>query len=57
MAKVALSRDHTQMFVEMSPHVWVNDFVRRGKGRSSCRIQQEVECIVRVHVPSAFALT
>jgi putative transposase len=41
----ALSKDHVQMFVEIPPHVAVNDFVRRAKGRSSRKIQQEFEHI------------
>lgn len=41
----ALSRDHVHTFVEMPPHVSVSDFVRRAKGRSSRKIQQEFEHI------------
>ena len=41
----ALSRDHVHMFVEIPPHVSVSDFVRRAKGRSSRKIQQEAEHI------------
>jgi putative transposase len=41
----ALSRDHVHMFVEIPPHVSVSDFVRRAKGRSSRKIQQEFEHI------------
>ena len=37
-----LSCDHVHMFVEIPPHVSVSDFVRRAKGRSSRKIQQEV---------------
>ncbi|MEQ1518638.1 MAG: IS200/IS605 family transposase [Usitatibacteraceae bacterium] len=37
----ALSRDLVHMFVEIPPHVSVNNFVRRAKGRSSRKIQQE----------------
>ena len=37
----ALSRDHLHMFVEIPPHISVSDFVRRAKGRSSRKIQQE----------------
>ncbi len=37
----ALSRDHVHMFVEIPPHIAVSDFVRRAKGRSSRKIQQE----------------
>ncbi|EQB33150.1 transposase [Sphingobium ummariense RL-3] len=40
-----LSRDHVHMFVEIPPHVSVSDFVRRAKGRSSRKIQQEFEHI------------
>jgi putative transposase len=36
----ALSRDHVNMFVKITPHVLVSDFVRRAKGRSSRKIQQ-----------------
>ena len=41
----ALSKDHVHMFVEIPPHVSVSDFVRRAKGRSSLKIQQEFEHI------------
>ena len=41
----ALSHDHVHMFVEIPPHVSVSDFVRRDKGRSSRKIQQEFEHI------------
>ena len=41
----ALSLDHVHMFVEKPPHVSVSDFVRRAKGRSSRKIQQEFEHI------------
>jgi len=41
----ALSRDHVHMFVEIPPHISVSDFVRRAKGRSSRKIQQEFEHI------------
>jgi putative transposase len=41
----ALSRDQVHMFVEIPPHVSVSDFVRRAKGRSSRKIQQEFEHI------------
>src|SRR3546814_9667180 len=40
-----LSRDHVHMFVEIPPHISVSDFVRRAKGRSSRKIQQEFEHI------------
>lgn len=40
-----LSRDHVHMFVEILPHIAVSDFVRRAKGRSSRKIQQEFEHI------------
>jgi putative transposase len=40
-----LSRDHVHMFVEIPPHIAVSDFVRRAKGRSSRKIQQEFEHI------------
>ena len=41
----ALSRDHVHLFVEIPPHVSLSDFVRRAKGRSSRKIQQEFEHI------------
>jgi len=41
----ALSRDHVHMFVEIPPNVSLSDFVRRAKGRSSRKIQQEFEHI------------
>jgi putative transposase len=40
-----LSRDHVHMFVEIPPKIAVSDFVRRAKGRSSRKIQQEFEYI------------
>ena len=40
-----LSRDHVHLFVEIPPHIRVCDFVRRAKGRSSRKIQQEFEHI------------
>ena len=40
-----LSRDHVHMFVEIPPHVSVSDFVRRAKGRSSRKIQQEFDAL------------
>lgn len=41
----ALSSDHVHMVVEIPPHVCVSDFVRRAKGGSSRKIQQEFELI------------
>ncbi len=41
----ALSRDHVHLFVEILPLDSVSDFVRRAKGRSSRKIQQEFEHI------------
>ena len=41
----ALSKDHVHLFVEIPPHVRVCDFVRKAKGRSSRKIQQEFEHI------------
>ena len=41
----ALSKDHEHMFVEIPPQVSIADFVRRAKGRSSRKIQQEFEQI------------
>lgn len=40
-----LSADHVHMFVEIPPQIAVSDFVRRVKGRSSRKIQQEFEHI------------
>ncbi len=40
-----LSSDHVHMFVEIPPHLAVSDFVRRVKGRSSRKIQQEFDHI------------
>ena len=40
-----LSADHVHMFVEIPPKIAVSDFVRRVKGRSSRKIQQEFEHI------------
>ena len=39
------SHDQAHMFVEIPPHITVSDFVRRVKGRSSRKIQQEFEHI------------
>jgi len=39
----ALSRGHVHMFVDIPAHIAVSDFVRRAKGRSSLKIQQEFE--------------
>jgi putative transposase len=39
----ALSRDYVHVFVEFPPSICVSDFVRRAKGRSSHKIQQEFE--------------
>jgi len=36
-----LSKDHVHMFVEIPPHIAVSDFVRRVKGCTSRKIQQE----------------
>jgi len=41
----ALSRDYVHLFVEIPQYVSVSDFVRRAKGRSSGKIQQEFEHI------------
>ncbi len=40
---VVLLCDHAHMFVEISPHISVSDFVRCVKGRSSRKIQKEFE--------------
>lgn len=45
--KGVLSRDHVHLFVEIPPHVSVSDFVRRAKGRSSRKNQQEFEHICK----------
>ena len=45
IVKGALSRDHVHLFVEIPPHIRVCDFVRKAKGRSSRKIQQEFEHI------------
>ncbi len=39
--KGILSNDHIHMFVSIPPHLSVSDFMRRVKGRSSRKIQQE----------------
>ena len=39
--KGVLSQDHVHMFVDIPPHVSVSDFVRRVKGCTSRKIQQE----------------
>ena len=36
-----LSVDHVHIFVSIPPHVSVSDFVKKAKGRSSRKIQQE----------------
>ena len=36
-----LSRDHVHLFVEITPHLTVSEFVKRAKGRSSRKIQIE----------------
>ena len=36
-----VSSDHVHVFVSIPPHVPVSEFVKRAKGRSSRRIQQE----------------
>jgi REP element-mobilizing transposase RayT len=38
-----LSREHVHMFVEFPPHIAVSDFVRRVKGRSSHRVQMDLD--------------
>jgi putative transposase len=43
----ALSKDHVHLFVEIPPHISVSEFVQRAKGRSSRRIQQEFEHILK----------
>lgn len=36
-----VSSDHVHIFAEIPPHILVSDFVKRAKGRSSQKIQQE----------------
>ena len=36
-----LSKDHIHLFVSIPPHISVSDFVKKAKGRSSRKIQQE----------------
>ncbi|MEM7403350.1 MAG: IS200/IS605 family transposase [Myxococcota bacterium] len=36
-----VSKDHIHLFVSIPPHVLVSDFVKRVKGRSSRKLQQE----------------
>ena len=36
-----VSSDHIHVFVEIRPHVPVSDYVKKAKGRSSRRIQEE----------------
>jgi putative transposase len=40
-----LSADHIHIFACIPPHISVSDFVKRAKGRSSRRIQQEFPSI------------
>ena len=37
-----LSSDHIHLFVAIQPHVSVSEFVKRAKGRSARKIQQEL---------------
>jgi putative transposase len=41
----ALSRDHVHMFIAVPPNLAISDVMRRIKGRSSRRIQQEFPTI------------
>ena len=41
IVKGVLSKDHVHMFVDIPPHISVSDFVRRVKGCTSRKIQQE----------------
>jgi putative transposase len=52
-----LSHDHVHMFGEIPPHVSVSDFVRRAKGRSSRKIQQEFEHIRKRYLGPALLAT
>ena len=36
-----VSSDHVHLFVSIPPHVSVSDFVKKAKGRSSRKVQQE----------------
>ncbi len=36
-----LSADHLHLFVSIPPHIAVSDFVKKAKGRSSRKVQQE----------------
>jgi putative transposase len=36
-----VSTDHIHVFVSIPPHVAVSDFIKRAKGRSSRKLQQE----------------
>ncbi len=45
----ALARDQVDMSVEIPRHVSASGFVRRAKGRSSRKIQQEFEHIRKRH--------
>ena len=44
-----LSRDHVHMFVEILPHIRVCEFVRKTKGRSPRKIQQQFEHICKCY--------
>ncbi len=45
IVKGVLSTDHVHMFVSIPPQLAVSDFMRRVKGRSSRKIQQEFPAI------------
>ena len=36
-----VSKDHLHLFVSIPPHISVSDFVKKAKGRSSRKLQQE----------------
>jgi len=36
-----VSKDHVHLFVSIPPHIAVSEFVKRAKGRSSRKLQQE----------------
>ena len=40
-----LSADHVHIFAEIPPHISVSEFVKIAKGRSSRKIQQEIQAI------------
>ena len=45
MIKNVLSTDHVHMFIAVPPKHAISDVVQRIKGRSSCRVPQEIPAI------------